>query len=214
MWQITDGVYDSQWPMYLQDGRIVYVGSEDGISNLRMIDPERNISTHHGAALRNLQCRYLGRSRSSGVSNYFDSAWNIYFGISPLDDLMYGDAPKRQLVQLEHDLLDRIDFGLLDYYGPRKKESGASAASISGDRRPFIGGFEPSLPDSNLIQANYSWDERPQVLPSKHLSSRNIVRPSLLIACGEEWHTLLLRHLGSIELGLSDLMGDHGMASV
>ncbi len=214
MWQITDGVYDSQWPMYLQDGRIVYVSSEDGISNLRMIDPERNIQ----ARITELLCGTFNADISADLdhlvlSNYFDSAWNIYFGISPLDDLMYEDAPKRQLVQLEHDLLARIDFGLLDFYGPRKKEKvDRPQPAYQEIRRPFIGGFEPSLPDSNLIQANYSWDERPQS-PSEQSPFIKKYRPSFALdsVWGGVAYSSSYGVLGSIELGLSDLMGDHGI---
>lgn len=214
MWQITDGVHASQWPMYLQDGRIVYVSSEDGISNLRLIDPQRKVQ----AQLTQLLCGTFNADISSDLdhlvlSNYFDSAWDIYFGISPLDDLVFEGVAEPQQVQLDQDLLDGIDFELLNNYGPRKKEKTTRAKPAYQEiRRPWISGFEPSLPDSNLIHANYAWDERPQE-PSEQVPKIKKYRPTF--ALDSVWGGLAYSSsygvLGSVELGLSDLMGDHAI---
>lgn len=212
--QVSDGKNNAEWPMYLPDGRIAYVDSAGGISNLYLIDLEGEVQ----APITNLLCGTFNADLSPQldhllVSNYFDGAWNLYYGISPLNNLLYESHPGKQKLALDTDIDELIDLSELEYFGARKAtKSTRPQPAYQEIRRPYIGGFEPTLPDSNRISANYSWDERPQS-PSENVPKIKKYRPSF--ALDTLWGGLAYSSsygvLGSVELGLSDLMGDHGI---
>ncbi|MCB5262184.1 MAG: BamA/TamA family outer membrane protein [Candidatus Cloacimonetes bacterium] len=213
--QITKEPFDCTQPMYVDSGsKLAFVSARNEITNYEIIDFEQQqiapltqvlAGTFNGDISQDTN--YLM------ISNHFDGAWDLFFGNSPLNDLEYQPHPEATVFEQQYDLLDRVDFTELDRYGLLgKKPLPKNSARSQDSRRPFISGYEPVVPDSSLIATNYSWDSRPLENAENPPKIRKY-RPRF--ALDSLWGGMAYSNaygaVGSIELGLSDLMGDHGI---
>jgi Tol biopolymer transport system component len=213
--QITHEPFNCSQPFYVQNGsQLAFVSARNSLTNLEMIDLENKRMTPITNTLAgvfnadvSLDGNYLA------LSNYFDGAWNIYFETSPLLELNFEDYPAPTVYEKDHELLDRIDFAQLNYYGRREKvKLPRRSSSTQNLRRPFISGYEPVVPDTAIIATDYSFDEKPTE-PSENPPRIEKYRPRF--ALDTLWGGLAYSSsygaIGNVELGLSDLMGDHGI---
>ena len=213
--QITKEPFDCTQPAYVDSGKkLAFVSARDEITNYEILDFEQQQIaplTHVLAGTFNGDI-----SQDSNyllISNYFDGAWDIFFGNNPLKNLEYRPYPQATLYEQQYDLLDRVDFSALDRYGiVRKKPVPKGGGSVQNTRRPFFSGFEPTVPDTTLIATNFSWDSRPQESAEQPPAIRKY-RPRFALDSlwGGFAYSNAYGAVGSIELGLSDLMGDHGI---
>lgn len=213
--QITKEPFDCTQPSYVDGGsKLAFVSARDEITNYEILDLEQR----QIAALTHVLAGTFNGDISQDsnyllIANYFDGAWDIFFGNSPLVNLEYRSYPQPTEFEKQYDLLDRVDFDELDRYGiVSKKPLPKSSARHQDTRRPFFSGFEPVIPDTSLIATNYSWDGRPQENAQNPPRIRKY-RPRF--ALDRLWGGIAYSNaygaVGSIELGLSDLMGDHGI---
>ncbi len=213
--QITKEPFDCTQPLYVDSGsKLAFVSARDEITNFEVLDFEaQQIAplTHVLAGTFNgdisQDTNYLL------ISNYFDGAWDIFFGNSPLANLEYRSYPQATIYEQQYDLLDRVSFAELDRYGVLRKKPLPKGNARSQDvRRPFFSGFEPTVPDTTLIASNFSWDSRPQESSENPPAIRKY-RPRFALDTlwGGFAYSQAYGPVGSIELGLSDLMGDHGI---
>ncbi len=213
--QITKEPFNCSKPFYVQDSsHLGFVSARTELTNLEIIDLANNQIT----PLTNILSGVFNADISADgnylvMSNYFDGAWDIFFEASPLLDLQYAEYTAPSEYQLDHNLLDRIDFAELDKFGKRERvKLPRNHARTSDTRRPFISGFEPMVPDTSLIAANYAWDDRP-TQPSEKPPVIRKYRPRFALDSlwGGMAYSSTYGAIGSVELGLSDLMGDHGI---
>ncbi|MDD2505763.1 MAG: BamA/TamA family outer membrane protein [Candidatus Cloacimonetes bacterium] len=215
--QITSLPFNCSQPFYSDGGnKLVFVSARNDITNLEIID----LNTMQIATLSNVLSGVYGADISADgnymlMSNYFNGAWDIYFESGLPEDLEYSDFPAPKLYDKDHDLLDRIDFNELDKYGLRDKVKiprNSKPHQNTDSRRPFISGYEPVIPDSSLISTNFSWDERPEETHSNPPEIKNY-RPKFALDTfwGGVAYSSSYGAFGNVELGLSDLMGDHGI---
>ena len=215
--QITRYPFNCTQPFYSDNGnKLVFVSARNDITNLEIID----LQTMRIAPLSNILSGIYNADISQDgnyllMSNYFNGAWDIYFESGLPEDLEYTDFPSPSLYDKGYDLLARIDFDELDKYGPRDKVKiprNTNPNRVSDARRPFLSGFEPVVPDSVLISTNYSWDERPE---SAHSDPPTIQKYKPRFALDTFWggvaYSSSYGAFGNVELGFSDLMGDHGI---
>jgi len=214
LWQITRESFDCSQPQYVgEDQYLAFVSSREGIQNYEIIDLHNN----RIAPLTNVLSGTFNGDISQDtnyimISNYFDGAWNLYFETNPIRELRYQDYPAPRPFEKSYDLLDRIDFSELDRYGPREHKVKVTPTPAPNERRPIIGGFEPVIPDTSLIAGSFAWDERPGEDVVNPPPIRNY-RPRFALDTfwGGMAYSSSYGAVGTIELGLSDLMGDHGI---
>ncbi|MCB5279225.1 MAG: BamA/TamA family outer membrane protein [Candidatus Cloacimonetes bacterium] len=217
LWQITNETYNCTQPMYLDSGnKIAFVSARNEITNLELIDSESNQIATISNVLAGI---YNGDFSQDGnymvVSNYFNGAWNIYFETNPIPNPQYQEFYAATPYNKEYDLLDRIDFTELDKYGKSDKSKPVRSRNPNASResrRPFISGFEPVVPDTAQIAVNFSWDDRPQeASDNPPVIQKYRPRFALDTLWGGLAYSSSYGAIGSVEVGLSDLMGDHGI---
>jgi hypothetical protein len=213
--QITKEPFNCSQPMYVDQGRkLAFVSSRNEITNYEILD----LQEQQIAVLTNILAGTFNGDISTDtnymlISNYFDGAWDLYLENSPLADLEYRPYPQPSRYEKSYDLLDRVDFSVLDRYGIRQKTALPKSKTRTRDtRRPFISGFEPVVPDTSLIAANFTWDERPSESAENPPEIRKY-RPRFALDTlwGGVAYSNSYGAVGNIEVGLSDLMGDHGI---
>lgn len=214
--QITRESFDCTMPFYTDGGKkIVFLSHRDDIANLEIIDTETGQLAPFTKVISGVYSADISADNNYMlISNFFAEGWNIYFENSPLNNLEYRDYPLPTLYHQDGDLLDRIDFERLANYGPRQRVSipRTNPATTQNARRPVFSGFEPTIPDSALIATNYSWDERP-TSPSDTPPTIRKYRPRFMLdrVWGGAAYSTSGGAVGSVELGFSDLMGDHAI---
>jgi Tol biopolymer transport system component len=214
LWQITRESFDCTQPIYVGDTNLLaFVSTRDGIQNYELIDLENNRIAPLTSVLAGTFNGDISRDTNYILlSNYFDGAWNIYFDTNPIRELRYQDYPAPEPFALEYDLLDRLDFERLNRYGPRDRKVKIKSGYQEPVRRPVLSGYEPVIPDTNLIAGNFAWDERPSEDTHNPPPMRKY-RPKFALDTfwGGMAYSSSYGAVGTVELGLSDLMGDHGI---
>ncbi len=214
LWQITRESFDCTQPIYVGDTNLLaFVSTRDGIQNYELIDLENNRIAPLTSVLAGTFNGDISRDTNYILlSNYFDGAWNIYFDTNPIRELRYQDYPAPEPFALEYDLLDRLDFERLNRYGPRDRKVKVKSGYQEPVRRPVLSGYEPVIPDTNLIAGNFAWDERPSEDTHNPPPMRKY-RPKFALDTfwGGMAYSSSYGAVGTVELGLSDLMGDHGI---
>lgn len=216
IYQITHEDFDCSMPFYADGGKqVAFLSRRGEIANLEIIDLEQGRIAPITKVISGVYSADISADTNYMLlSNFFNEGWDIFFANNPLKDLEYEAYPQATLYQKDGDLLDRIDFSRLDYYGIRKRGAlpKRNSASKPNVRRPIFSGFEPVVPDTMLIADNYSWDARPDSLSEKPPTVRKY-RPRFMLdrVWGGAAYSSGGGAAGSIELGLSDLMGDHAI---
>lgn len=213
--QITKEPFNCTQPVYVDSGtKLAFVSARDEITNYEILDlEEQQIAplTHVLAGTFNGDISQ--DSHYLLIANYFDGAWDLFFGNSPLANLEYRPYPGPTEYEKQYDLLDRVDFTELDRYGILDKKPLPKRSERNRDvRRPFYSGYEPVVPDTSQIATNFGWDGRPEENAKKPPEIRKY-RPRFALDSlwGGFAYSASYGAVGSIELGLSDLMGDHGI---
>lgn len=216
LYQVCNEPFDLASPFYTEGGKYLgYISYREGIANLEIVDREEN----RRATLSNILSGVSTADISMDgnyilLSNYFNDGWDIYLGHNPLKDLEFEDYPAAQLYEGKHVFGAGIDLEQLRLFGPRKRkpEKTPPASNYSDARRPNFSVYEPSYPDSALISLHYAWDERPDTLAA-HPPKIKRYRPrfSLDSIWGGAAYSSGSGMMGSVELGFSDLMGDHSL---
>lgn len=212
---ISSESFDLGSPFYAEGGKyICYLSYREGIANLEIVDTV----ARRRAKLSNILSGVTSADISAEgnyilLSNYFGSGWDLYFGHYPLKNLDFEDYP---LPQLEDTQIfgAGIDIEQFKLFGPRKRKQDKApvAANYTDPRRPSLSVYEPSYPDSALISLHYAWDERPDTL-AVYPPQIKRYRPrfSLDSIWGGAAYSSGSGMMGSVELGFSDLMGDHSL---
>lgn len=219
MWRMSWDEGNCSFPMFDGSGKkLLYVSSREGISNLRIIDMEGG---RKGDVTDVLSGVYAGDISADGryllVSNYFNGGWDIYFGYNPLDSLTYSEAPVPQPWESQGDIWDKVDLSQLDLFGrrPKQRPKRINPSSQYDARRPNFGTapeFEYTRQDSLLFFQDFSYDDRPSE-PGAKLPKVEDYRGSFAIEhlWGGLAYSSSAGAIGYLELGLADIMGNHGI---
>jgi len=195
--------------------RIIYLSDQGGVSNLQVLDLESG----RRAAVAPTLCGIYSADISSDEENmvlsvYFKGAWNIYLGDNPLPELQYQDYLAAQPVTDRPDLLESVNLGLLDNYGKRPRvliprEHRARNADI---RRPFFGELYYPEEMYKPAEINYEWDQKPDSIGTR-IPTIKAYKPKFHLDSlwGGLAYSSAVGAVGNLELGLSDLMGNHGI---
>lgn len=207
------------FPMYDGSGKkLLYISDSGGVTNYRAID----LDTHARATLSSTLCGIYSGDISMDnkymvMSNYFRGAWDIYMATAPLDSLEWeaGSAPEPYISTAT--IMDSVDLRQLDFYGkrPLKKVKRVNPAREFDSRRPVFGEpaeFTYTAEDSLRLMRDLSLDDR----PNKPAGDKPVVkkyRPKFALDSfwGGLAYSSSVGGIGYVELGLSDMMGNHGI---
>lgn len=214
--QITFETYNCRRPFWADNGKkLAFLSNKNQVSNFEIIDLESGDRSELNKTVSGVISGDLSpNDEYLLMANYFDGAWDIYFDDSPLDSLVYTSSAAPKVVTRTDDILSNIDLGRLDYYGKRTRaeRKRVNPVRVQNPRRPLMNNYEFSSEDSLRLFPDYAWDERPDsiatVIP--------IVKPlRSKFALEHLWGGMAYSSsggtVGNLELGLADLLGNHGI---
>jgi len=213
--QLTNEAFKCQRPVWAEEGtKLVYVSDRDGVSGLEAMD----LSTLQWAELSKTMAGVMGGDISFDdqyliMANYFNGAWDIYFDNNPLGSLTYKDASLTTEAARPRDLLSTIDLNRLDYYGKRTREQRkrSNPGRQQDPRRPRFTDYELSYVDSLALLQDYEWDSKPDSIGIIPTVKKYKTKFALEHLWGGMAYSSSAGTVGNLELGLSDMMGNHGI---
>ena len=218
--QLTFRIRDCSWPMFDGSGdKLLYLTYEDKVNNLHALDLQSSAQAKVTDVLAGVFAADISPdNRYLLVSNYFDKAWNIYFAHDPLKNLAWSDSTAQQLSVPSPDLMAGVDLGQLDYFGKRKPAPlpRINPARQYDERFPLSGEYRPfelTREDSLFLTRDYSYDDRPTSKDNPPTIGGYKPRFSLDSIWGGLAYSSAVGTIGYVELGLSDIMGNHGIGA-
>lgn len=213
--QISSESFKCLRPIWAEGGnKLVYLSYRDAVANLEAIDLH---SGKHAFPAGTMAGVFGGDISLDGqslvISNYFNGAWDIYFDDNPLQNLDWQDHPLPTNLSRENDLLSRIDLNRLGYFGKktRAERKRQNPSRLPDPRRPVLKDYEYSYEDSLHLFPEAEWDNKPDSLGTPP----QVQKYKTCFALDSLWGGLAYSSsagtVGNIELGLSDLMGNHGI---
>ncbi len=195
--------------------RIIYISDQGGISNLHVIDTQNSSRAELSSTLAGIDSADISEETGGMVlSIYFKGAWNIFSAQNPLTEASFESYRPSEPVSQTENLLSDIPWQSLDNYGRRERQiiPSPKPSQVRDLRRPFFGELDYPPEDSLQAVIDYEWDRRP-------------TSPGAVVPSSKDYRTKF--HLdslwggfaygsgagayGNLELGFSDLMGDHGI---
>ncbi|MDZ4181892.1 MAG: hypothetical protein U1B83_03360, partial [Candidatus Cloacimonadaceae bacterium] len=218
IFQHTFGEANCSFPLFDGSGeKLIFVSEKNNINNLMVIDTKTAQKAQLTEVLAGVFSGDISRDGLYMIfSNYFKGAWNLYFGNNPLAKLTWEDYTPTTPYTQTADLLDHINLSDLDYFGkrPKHKPRRINPAAQYNTRRPFLGEFEEfsyTREDSLNLFQDFSYDDRPTAIATVPEVKPYRTRFSLDSLWGGLAYSSSVGTVGYIELGLSDMMGNHGI---
>ncbi|MFO7659528.1 MAG: hypothetical protein R6V77_01325 [Candidatus Cloacimonadaceae bacterium] len=211
--QVTFDEFNNYHPVWDSTGtRLFFISEQDSIPNLEVVDLKSSQRAKVTKTLSGIYSFDFNSNQSSMVySCYFDGGWDIYLKTEPLDSLQFSDTVSPQVIAPSDNLLEKINLSHLDYYGRRRlKKPVTDGGPRFINQNATVFDFHPEL-DSIKIERDYSWDDRPDSVSVIPAIKPYKVKFSLDRFWGGFAYSSSVGTIGSLELGLSDIMGNHGI---
>ncbi len=194
--------------------RLIYLGEADGINNLFCHDLGSASTSRVTNTLSGVYSADLSPDdQALLLSIYFNGAWNVYYGNDPLQNLA-GEQGKPAVEPVADDNISRlVPLQNLGFYNKRPKfKLPRINPSVRHDpRRPFFSSLTFANEDSMRAQVDYSWDAKPDSLGAVPEPKKYKPRFHLDNFWGGFAYSSAAGAVGQLQLGLSDLMGNHGI---
>ncbi len=211
--QITNNDFNCTYPVWDSTGtKLLFISERDSVPNVELID----LASAQGAVVtKTLSGIYsfdLNYNDSYLVySCYYNSGWDIYLKTTPLSNLQYTPCVAPQSIEPDDSLFSKIDMTRLDYFGKKRYRR---AVTDGGPRMSNKGAtvidFHPEL-DSVIVKHDYSWDNEPDSISVIPRIKPYRVKYSLDRLWGGFAYTSSVGTIGSLDLGLSDIMGNNAI---
>lgn len=211
--QITRDDFNCSYPVWDSTGtKLIYISERDSVSNLEIID---TATSQYAEVTRTLSGIYSYDVDAGDnylvYSCFYNGGWDIYLKAAPLLNLQYNSCASPQVVATDDSLFSRIDFTRLDYFGKRHM----NRVVTDGGPRMYSKGstvidFHPEL-DTIKVKHDYSWDNKPDSVSVIPGIKPYRVKYSLDRLWGGFAYTSSVGTIGSLELGLSDVMGNNAI---
>ena len=211
--QVTFNNFNCYHPVWDSSGtKLLYISERDSVPNIEMLDIPAAQRTTVTKTLSGVYSFDLNNNDSYLVySGYYNSGWDIFLKTSPLSELKYTPCTSTRIIEPTDSLFSKIDFSRLDYYGKRH----FNRPITDGGPRMYNKGstvidFHPNR-DSLFVKHDYSWDNKPDSISVIPKLRSYKVKYSLDRLWGGFAYTASVGTIGSLEMGLSDVMGNNAI---
>ncbi len=213
--QVTNEKYDCTKPVWADGGKkLCFVSTKHDISGLEIIDLTTGARAEVIGATSGIYAADVSaKDEYLLMANFFKGGWDLYFEDSPFTELKYEPGKALQFFSRSADLVDSIDLKRLDLYGkitrPERKRTNPNRHVDL--RRPMFDTYQFTYEDSLQLFPDYAWDAKPDSVnnPPQIEPYRN--KFALEYLWGGMAYSSSAGTIGNVELGLSDLMGNHGI---
>ncbi len=215
LFQHTFDDFNCSFPTWDGSGeRLNFVSEQDKISNVETIDLISGTRSRVTNVLSGINAVDFSTDNEYVLlSAYFDGAFNIYFGNNPFSGLEETAHQAEEALDYQEDLFARIDISRLDYFGRRKprKIQRQNPRRFNDGNHPFFRTFEYAPEDSLQLFRDYSWDDKPDSVGVVPEPRPYRTRFSLDTLWGGAAYSSAFGTIAQLELGFSDLMGNHAI---
>lgn len=213
--QVTNDDFDCFAPVWADNGsKLVFISNRDRISNLEIVNLKDNTRGELGKTMAGIFAADISpNDEYMLVSNYFDGAWDLYFDDKPFASVTYEEHPISGAINRDTGLLGSIDMNRLYNFGKRNKAEvkRTNPARKPDPRRPIFKEHEYSFEDSLYLFPSFAWDDKPDSLSGSIEIKPYRSRFSLDYLWGGMAYSSSMGAFGNVDLGFSDLMGNHGI---
>lgn len=209
--QVTDDEFNNEFPCWNSNGSQIIFSSERTVGfNFEIIDLDSGKRATITKTLGGAFTGDLNHDDSKLIfSGFYQGAWDIYVLENPLSDLNYFEDSKPKNVELKDDFLEKYDLSRYQYFGKRKKKLSSRKAKYIGNYHTKIDLRNQREPDSLRIERDLKIDERPDDIKIPLIS-----KYKTKFYLDTLWGGLAYSTSGTyaqLQLGFSDLMGNHGI---
>lgn len=211
--QVTFDESNNYHPAWDSTGTsLFFISEQDSIPNLEVVDLKSSRRAKVTKTLSGIYSFDFNSNQSSMVySCYFDGGWDIYLKTEPLDSLQFSETVSQQVIAPSDNMLEKINLSRLDYFGKRRlKKPVTDGGPRFINQNATVFDFHPEL-DSIKIERDYSWDDRPDSVSVIPAIKPYKVKFSLDRFWGGFAYSSSVGTIGSLELSLSDILGNHGI---
>ncbi len=211
--QITFGGHNSYHPVWDSTGTsLFFISERDTLANLETIELRTGRQARITKVLSGIYGFDLNPNGQYLVySCYFNRGWNIYLKLGPLQGLNYEQGELPRSADIRDGLMNRIDLSRLDLYGRQawhKPVTDGGPQFVA--KNPTLIDFHPGA-DSLKPEPDFSWDDKPDSVSVIPTVKPYRVRFKLDTLFGGMAYSSSMGTIGSLELGMSDLLGNNAI---
>lgn len=213
IYQITFNDFNTMHPVWDSTGtKLYYISERDSIANIEIIDL---VNENYAIVTKTLSGVYSfdfnPTDRYLVYSCFFDGGWDIYLKTEPLVELVYASAQSPEYHEVFDTIFDRIDLSRLNYYGKRSRRRAVVDTGPDYIYKNSTVIDLQTVKDSVRVRRDYSWDSRPDSITTIPRIKPYKVKMMLDRFWGGFAYSSSVGTIGSLQLGLSDLMGNHAV---
>lgn len=202
--QVTDDQFNNHSPMWNSSGTsVIFISEQDNVSNFHTID----LTTGQRAIVTNtLAGVFIGDLTYNEdmliFSAFYGNGWNIYTHRNPLLNLEYQDYGKPQPVVLKDDFNQQFDIHRYRYFG---KDESFIEELAEKDKETAVQRKDTAF---YRVRKSTTLHPKPTAINEPQVKS---YRPRFFLdrLWGGLAYSSAYGTIGSLQLGLSDVMGDH-----
>lgn len=198
-YQVTDDEFNNHSPMWDSTGtKILFISEEDNISNYHVIDLLKGVRAVMTQVLTGVFGGHLNyKNDLLIIPVYYSNGWNIYTHRNPLDNLNYISYKKPQMTFMDEDFDDQFQLYRYRYYGYKEDFFSINDEDVEPDELTYL-----SSTASQNLHPKPNVVNEPKIEPYK-------VRFHLDRLWGGAAYSSTYGTIGNLQLGFSDMMGDH-----
>lgn len=203
-YQLTDDQYSNHSPFWNREGsKVLFVSEQDKIANYHVIDLEKNARARVTNTINGVFKGDMDAEETLLVFPvFYEDGWDIYMHRNPLQDLDYYPYQQPQAVNLQDDYFERFDLNRYRYYG----RDDDLLANDDDDERVI------ERHDRSFYRVRKTNTLHPRPAEINEPYSRPYrVRFFLDRLWGGLAYSSAYGTIGNLQLGFSDMMGDHTM---
>jgi Tol biopolymer transport system component len=211
--QVTFDQSNCSYPVWDSTGtKLIFISERNNVPNLEIID----LSSSQRAVLTNALSGIYSYDLSANsqylvYSCYFDGGWNIFMRVNPINELIYSNCDEPKPIDNEDNLFKDITLSRLDYFGKKKwhrpmTDGGPQVNNVNSTIINF-----KTANDSVLVKRDFAWDNKPDSISVLPVIKPYKIKLTLDRLWGGFAYSSSVGTIGSLELGLSDILGNHAI---
>ncbi len=211
--RVTQDDFNCTHPVWDSTGtKLTFISEQDSIPNLEQIDLTSSTRTKVTRTLSGVYSFDLTANSNYLVySCFFNGGWDIFLKSEPMADLTSIPYQLPNAESAPDTLLSRIDLSRLGLYGERVKHKPVTdGGPMYIQKNSTVLDFAPGA-DSLRLKPDFSWDDRPdsaKVMPAVKPYKIKLRLDSFF---GGFAYSSSVGTIGNLEMGLSDVMGNHAI---
>jgi Tol biopolymer transport system component len=210
--KVTNDEFSNHFPFWNHSNeKILFISEKEFASNFEIIDITNGKRATVTKSLGGVFTGDIDKNKENLIfSCYYNGGWDIYIKSNPLDGLEYKEYQLPQEIKLISDFYSRFEIDNYKYYGKKPRKFKRGEQPFHPDSVTEIDLRKFSISDSLNEKYNKKLDEKPTEINFPEISPYK-VKFSLDYLWGGMAYSPSGGTYAQLQLGLSDLMGNHAI---